>query len=113
MEAAMSYTNPSDPERRASIDPKDPLSSEQLPPRRASEVGGMVWGWVAGIAVLALILAFVFSGGTGSNQSADSNAPGTNAPGMARTTTPPASPGTAQRPPATPPATTGSGSSGQ
>lgn len=72
----------------------------------------MVWGWVAGIAVLALILAFVFSGGS-SNQSADSNAPGTSGPGMARTTTPPASPDTAQRPAPNPPTTTGSGGSGQ
>ena len=106
----MSYTNPSDPEPRPSIDPNDPLPPQSNPPHRTSEVGGMVWGWVAGIAVLALILAFVFSGGS-TDQSADRSAPGTSGPGMARTTTPPAAPGTAQRPAPSPPTTTGSGSS--
>jgi hypothetical protein len=106
----MSYTNPQDPERRASIDPNDPLPPQQSPSRRPPAVGGMVWGWVAGIAVLALILAFVFSGGS-TNQSADRSVPGAATTGMAPTTTPPASPGTAQRP--APPATTGSGGSGQ
>lgn len=58
---------------RASIDPNDPIPMEPLP-RRDTSGSGMMWGWIAGIAVVVLILAFMF-GGTNSQQTADTAPP--------------------------------------
>ncbi|MBX3554350.1 MAG: hypothetical protein KIT85_17580 [Pseudolabrys sp.] len=92
---------------RASIDPNDPIPMEPVP-RRDTSGSGMMWGWIAGIAVVVLILAFMF-GGTNSQQTADT-APPAATPSR---TTPAPSPPTAQRPTPQAPSTTGSGSSNQ
>ncbi len=98
---------------RASIDPKDPAFRDPNFPATtpAPSSGGMMWGWVAGFAVLALILVFMFS--SGGNQTADNSAP---VPQTSATRTqplsPPAAP-TAQRPTPAPSTTTGSGSTSQ
>ena len=95
------------PPGRASINPNDPIPMEPVPPRDAG-AGGMMWGWIAGIAVVVLILAFMF-GSTGSQQTAETTPPAATS---SRTTPAPApSPSTAQRPAPQAPSTTGSGSS--
>ena len=78
----------------------DPRLSDPVLPQ--NEPTGSIWGWVAGLAVLALI-AFVVVAGWNSDRNTASNAPppvttGANAPA------------TAPRP-LTPPSTTGSGTS--
>ena len=42
--------------------------------RHDSNVGG-IWGWVAGIVVVALIAIFLIAGGHGINQNTANNAP--------------------------------------
>lgn len=106
------YTRPrpgDPPPGRASIDPNDPLPMEPVP-RRDAAASGMMWGWIAGIAVVVLVLAFLF-GGTGSQQTAETTPPAATS---SRTTPAPApSRSTAQRPAQPAPSTTGSGSSNQ
>ncbi len=94
---------------RASIDPNDPIPMEPVPARNAGG-SGMMWGWIAGIAVVVLVLAFLF-GSTGSQQTADTTPPAATPSRTAPAPTP--SPSTAQRPTPQAPSTTGSGSSSQ
>lgn len=95
---------------RGSIDPNDPIPMEPVAPRSAGG-SGMMWGWIAGIAVVVLILAFMF-GGTTSQQTATTTPPANPPAATTSQTTPAPSPSTAQRP-TQPPSTTGSGTSGQ
>lgn len=78
-------------------DPDPRLSDPVL---RRDESSSGIWGWIAGIAVIALIAFVVIAGWTG-NQNTASN---TASPPV---TTGQATPGTT--PSATPPSTTGSG----
>lgn len=78
-------------------DPDPRLSDPVL---RRDESSSGIWGWIAGIAVIALIAFVVIAGWTG-NQNTASN---TSSPPV---TTGQAAPGTTPR--ATPPSTTGSG----
>ncbi len=94
---------------RASVDPNDPIPMEPAPVREARG-GGMMWGWIAGIAVVVLVLAFMF-GNTGPQQTANTTPPAAT---TSRTTPAPApAPSTAQRPTPQAPSTTGSGPSNQ
>jgi hypothetical protein len=52
--------------------------------RRDDNVGG-VWGWVAGIAVIALIAFFLIAGGKNVNDNTASNSPGASTPPAAST----------------------------
>ena len=79
----------------------DPRLSD--PVLRQDEPAAGIWGWVAGLAVLALIAFVVVAGWNNSDRNTASNAPppvttGANAPATAPRTMPP-------------PSTTGSGSS--
>jgi hypothetical protein len=101
----------------AMTDPRftDPRYSESRFPDRPDTLreednwtsSSLAWGWVAGIAVLALVVIFLMSGGPSGTQTAGTNAApppattGSVAP--MRNVTPP-------RPaPMTPPSTTGQG----
>jgi multidrug efflux pump subunit AcrA (membrane-fusion protein) len=72
----------------------DPRLSD--PVLRREDRSGGVWGWIAGIAVLALIAFVVIAGWNGSQNTANNSSP------------PPATTGQTT-PGATPPSTTGSG----
>ncbi len=85
--------------------------------QQTDEDGGSMWGWIAGLAVLALVAAFIF-GGSNNSQMADQGA-GT-VPGVTRSTEVPSSsssgglvqPSSPSATPAAPsPSTTGSGAS--
>lgn len=80
-----------------SSDPR--LSDPQLsdPVLRDSRTGG-AWGWVAGIAVLALIAFVLVAGWNGNQNTASNTSPSASAPIT-----------TGSAPRATPPSTTGSG----
>ena len=85
------YTDPRTTNPRLN-DPINPRLND--PVLRPKETGGSMWGWVAGLAVLALIAFVVVAGWNGSNTTASNNssAPittGANAP--MRNVTPPAS----------------------
>ena len=60
---------------------RDPVRPEYRDPDMPAESGswsGAAWGWIAGIALVALVLIFAFSGGRDANRTArDSNAPPT------------------------------------
>ena len=73
---------------------KDPRLSD--PVLRRDERSGGAWGWIAGIAVLALIAFVVIAGWNGAPQNSASN-------------TSVSPPMTSSAPRATPPSTTGSG----
>jgi hypothetical protein len=120
----MAYPNSPDPrlndplrdrDQRASIDPRDPL----LDPGTARPVAsnGMVWGWVAGLAIVALVLAFVF--GTGGHERTADNTRPIAQPGITNPAATPSAPtmgANRASPPAAPAApatTTGSGSTAQ
>jgi len=75
---------------------KDPRLSDPVLRRDDRSVGA--WGWVAGIAVLALIAFVVIAGWNGSQQNTASNT----------SVSPPMTTGSSA-PRATPPSTTGSG----
>jgi hypothetical protein len=80
----------SDPRYRdPRLDPPPPMDESDIRSRRADELGSSnaMWGWIAGAVVVALVLLFVF-GSTGPNTT-----------DQAGTT-------------ATPPATTGQGTTG-
>lgn len=88
-------------------DPKyrDPIPTEPVV-RREKSIDRM-WGWIAGIAVVALI-AFIIIAGWNGNSNTASNAPPAATTGSAPTSSapPPATTGRAPAPqPATPPAT--------
>lgn len=77
----MSNPHPSDPRRYdepipGSIDPNDPVAPRPARRESISQTGqtNMMWAWVAGLAVLAVIIAFVFGGGSGP-QTANNNEP--------------------------------------
>jgi len=72
----------------------DPRLSD--PVLRSDQNSGGVWGWIAGIAVLALIAFVLIAGWNGNN----SNTASSNGPAPITT---------GQAPGATPPSTTGSG----
>ena len=52
---------------------RDPVRPEYRDPDMPVESGswsGATWGWIAGIALVALVLIFAFSGGRNANQTA-------------------------------------------
>lgn len=77
-------------------DPRTPDPRFSEPVVRREEASGSMWGWVAGIAVLALIAFIVVAGW---------NSPSTTA----TNTAPPVTTGSAPMRNVTPPSTTGSG----
>jgi hypothetical protein len=93
----MTYQDP-DPLRR-DLDPK-------LNPNAGDGGSGMMWGWIAGIAALLLVLVFLFGSGTDNTRTTDIRNPSTP---MA--SPPPANNVTAPRttPAPNPPETTGQG----
>ena len=62
------YRDPNyrDPARRESRDPDVPVDSESW--------SSATWGWIAGFAVVALVLIFAFSSGRDANRSATDSA---------------------------------------
>lgn len=68
-----------------------------------SEGGGGVWGWLAGLAVLALIAFAIVAGWNSGTTNTAANNPATSSA--------PATPGSAPMRNVTPPSTTGSGAS--
>src|SRR4051794_40064863 len=58
---------------------RDPIRPEYRDPNLAADSGswsGATWGWIAGIALVALVLVFAFSSGReGDRGPRDSNAP--------------------------------------
>src|SRR3954452_10221178 len=71
-----------DPARPGYRDPDMPVESGSW--------SGATWGWIAGIALVALVLIFAFSGGRDANQTAPDSS------------TPPTTPGQRSAPPAAP-----------
>jgi hypothetical protein len=69
--------------------------------RREEGVGG-TWGWIAGIAVIALVAFLVIAGWNGNSNTANNVSPSTLNPPTITSSVPP--------PPMSPPSTTGSGS---
>jgi hypothetical protein len=87
-------------------DPNNPLSRYDMMSANAA------WGWLAGIAVLALVVVFLLAGsGNENTQTAGSNVSPPATTGSAAPNSAPMRNVTPTRP-ATPPSTTGSGSQG-
>ncbi len=89
----------------------DPRNSDpniiQPAPLRDESVGG-VWGWIAGLAVVALIAFVVLAGWNNSsteNTAVNSNSPPITTSGPVRNVTPPATTGSGSTSPLTNPAT--------
>jgi hypothetical protein len=100
----MTYQDP-DPLRNRDTDPR--LNANRDP--RETGASNAMWGWIAGIAVLVLMLVFLFGSNSQNTQTSDN----ANRPAI---TTPPNNSAMSPRPtmPApTPPETTGQGSSQQ
>jgi hypothetical protein len=74
---------------------RDPVRPDYQNPNMPAESGswsGATWGWIAGIALVALVLIFAFSGGRNASQTArDSSAPVTT---TGQRSAPPAAPST-------------------
>jgi hypothetical protein len=103
----------SDPNfRDPRLDPA-PLRDDDVRSQRLNELESTnaMWGWIAGAVVLALVLLFVFTRSDSTDTTASNTVP---SPPAATTGSAPSAPSTAQAPasrPATPPTTTGQGSS--
>ncbi len=110
----MSDPRLNDPSRNhASIDPNDPHPNQDfLTDAQARETrgSGAMWGWIAGIAVLALVAAFMFGGTNTTQRTADQAA--SPQPGATRAMTAPSGAAPAAPSPSPNNTTTGSGTTG-
>jgi hypothetical protein len=91
----------------------DPLRDPRLDPEvQASTASTAMWGWIAGVAVLVLLLVFLFGSGTETVQTTDINRSPANPMITAPAPAPPANT-TATAPAQQPAETTGQGQSQQ